>query len=168
MQKKTSLSDIRNALESINKAIMAERGDGEAPTAEALERCKKLHPKEIKELSGQLIDIALTKLNNEVSNRKGPKVLTNEGFDLFGGYHGIPKMITLIKGKKKDVVKATFQEADLWLKSHDRPENDETVKNEEFKRLVADCLPYKMSEDDTLEIAMKRKIEAEGNGRLSL
>ncbi len=138
---------------------MQEGGDGQASNAEVLERIKSAKSKEIKDLTPQLIDIALTKLYNDVSNRKGPKPLTNIGFDLFGGYHGVPKTISLSRGRKKDTSKATFLELDLWIKAHEARHNRE--KNIEFKRLVEDCRPFQESDDDTLEAAMKRKVETE-------
>ncbi|MDE1991674.1 MAG: hypothetical protein KGI75_04190 [Rhizobiaceae bacterium] len=166
MPKNATLSELRNLMEGINRAIMAERGDGEAPNSDVLARVKAEHGKVLHELAIQLLDIALVKLNNEVNNRKGAKALTQEGFDLFGQYHKIPKGISIGRGRKKDTAKVTFFEADHYLDARRKPKDDKN--DDEFKRLVEDCRPYKQSDDDTLEICMKRKIEAEGNGKLSL
>ncbi len=162
MSEKITLSDLRNAIEDINKDVMRERGNGEASNVDVLSRVRAVKAKEIEQLTPQLVNIALTKLYNEVSNRKGPKALNDAGVDLFGNYRSIPKSITLIKGKKKDTSKVTFLEADLWIKARDTKADDK--KNEEFKRLVEDCRPFKQSDDDSLEMAMKRKIEAEELG----
>uniref|UniRef100_B0SXW7 Uncharacterized protein n=1 Tax=Caulobacter sp. (strain K31) TaxID=366602 RepID=B0SXW7_CAUSK len=160
MSEKVTLSDLRNAIEDINKDVMRERVNGEVSNVDVLARVRSLKAKDIEYLTAQLVNIALTKLYNEVSNRKGPKSINDAGVDLFGSYRSIPKNITLVKGKKKDTSKVTFQEADLWIKSHDTKSDEK--KNEEFKRLVEDCRPFKQSDDDSLEVAMKRKIEAEG------
>lgn len=160
MSEKVTLSDLRNAIEDINKDVMRERENGEVSNVDVLARVRSLKSEEIGHLTPQLVNIALTKLYNEVSSRKGPKSINEDGVDLFGRYRSIPKNITLVKGKKKDTSKVTFQEADLWIKAHDT-KSDET-KNEDFKRLVEDCRPFKQSDEDSLEVAMKRKIEAEG------
>jgi hypothetical protein len=161
MPEKVTLSDLRNFMESINRSIMAERGDGEAPTIEVLTRVRTNHGKALEALEGQLVDIALIKLNNEVNNRKGAKAITQEGNDLFGAYRRIPKGISVRKGRKKDTAKVTFYEADHYLDARRKPRDDKN--NDEFKRLVEDCRPYKLSDDDTLEVCMSRKIEAEGS-----
>ncbi|WP_156393984.1 hypothetical protein [Rhizobium sp. Root651] len=166
MSKKTTLSDFRNLMEGVNRAIMAERGDGEAPNAEVLARMRVRHAKEMKELNSQLLDIALVKLNNEVNSRKGARALTQDGVDLFGTYHRIPKGISVGKGRKKDTAKVTFFEADHYLDARRKPKDDKN--DDEFKRLVEDCRPFKQSDDDTLEICMKRKIDAERKGELRL
>lgn len=166
MSEKVTLSDLRNAIEEINKDVMLERGNGEASNIDVLSRVKTSKSKEIEYLTSQLVNIALTKLYNEVSNRKGPKSLNDEGIDLFGNYRSIPQSITITKGKKKDTSRITFQEADLWIGSHDTKTNNK--KNEEFKRLVDDCRPFKQSDNDSLEIAMKRKLEAEELGHARL
>jgi hypothetical protein len=139
---------------------MRERENGEVSNVDVLTRVKSLKEEEIKFLTPQLINIALTKLYNEVSSRKGVRSEGNFGSDLFDNYRGVPKTITIIKGKKKDTSKITFQEADLWIEAHGT-KTDEN-KNEEFKRLVEDCRPFKKSDDDTLELAMSRKREADG------
>jgi hypothetical protein len=166
MPSKSTLSDLRNFMEGINRTIMGERGDGEAPNSEVLVRVKTEHGKTLKDLSAQLIDIALVKLNNEVNSRKGAKALTQEGVDLFGNYHRIPKGISVGKGRKKDTAKVTFFEADHYLDARRRPRDDKN--DDEFKRLVEDCRPYKRSDDDTLEICMQRKIAAEGRRQLDV
>lgn len=158
MSEKVTLSDLRNAIEGINRDVMRDRTNGEVSNADILDRVKKLKAKEIEILSPQLISIALTKLYNEIINRKGPKLITDQGFDLFGDYRGIPKNITIVKGKKKDVSKLTFQEAELWVRS--REKNLEETKNEEFKRLLEEARPFRESDSDTLEMAMRRKREA--------
>lgn len=154
MQEAVTLSDLRNAMESINMDIMR-AGKWEASNEDVLERVKAEMENEIRHLAPQLIDIALVKLNNEVSNRKGPRALTTRGHNLFGDYDGIPKSVTIVKGKKKDLTKLTFPEADLWIKAH--AIRIDLRKHEKFKKLVEDCRPYKKSDQDTLEMAMKRK-----------
>lgn len=166
MSKKTTLSDFRNLMEGINRSIMAERHDGEAPNSDVLVRMRATHASELEELRDQLLDIAMIKLNNEVNSRKGARALTPDGFDLFVTYRRIPKAISIGKGRKKDTAKIKFFEAEHHLDARRKPKEDHA--DDEFKRLVDDCRPYKLSDDDTLEACMKRKIEAEAKASLGL
>ena len=161
MAAKATLSDLRNAIEAINREVMKEQGNGEASNATVLDRVMKTHAKEVELLTPQLVGIALTKLLNEVSSRKRPSANFPEGIDLFGAYRGIPKSVSIVRGKKKDTAKLKFAEVDLWLKTHSEKIRD--PKYDDFRRLVEDCRPYKISEEDTLEMAMERKRQAERN-----
>lgn len=162
--KKNTLIDLRNVLETVNKSVRDQRGDGIAPQAEVFDLLFTKHGKLVKSLNDQLVRMALGKLNNDVSERKGPQV-TVDGRDLFGSYTSIRKSITLTKGIKKDITKASAQEINLYLKASEHHNED---KNQELRRLMVDHQAYILSPDDTVEEFMKRKFEAEGAGELSL
>jgi hypothetical protein len=158
MLNQKALSELRDAINRINREVMRESETGEATNKEVLDRVKKLHENEISALTPDLIHIALTKLYNEVGNRKGPKPFNNQGVDLFGIYHGIPQTVTTSPGVKRATTKLTFVEADRWLNSQKpRPE---VKRNEALSRMVEDCRPYMVSPDDTLEAAMERRRDA--------
>jgi hypothetical protein len=162
MPNNAAMIELRNAIDRINKEVMRERGNGEASNREVLDRVRKQHDAEITALTQQLVHIALTKLYNDVSSRKGPKPLNNFGEDLFGNYHGIPQTITIKRGTKKATGKLTFEEVDLWL-SPQKPK-PEVKKNEALSQLVEDCRPYREQLTDTLEIAMERRRAARETG----
>ena len=157
MPKRITLIDLRNAIEGVKKQVMQEQG-GEATNEQILTEVRTQNAKEIKYLEVELVNIALTRLLNDVINRKLTRAQIRDGTDLFNTYPGIPKSITLVKGRKKDIMKLTFPEFDLWSKAHDAVRED---RNEKFKRLVEDCRQYQQSDEDTLEIAMKRKLTKE-------
>lgn len=159
MALKTSLSDLRNGIEGIHHEIMRQQRDGEASNGAVVAKVRRDKAAEIALLTDQLIDIALVKLLNEVSSRKGVSGSDTGTLDLFGGYQGIPKSVTILKGKKKSTLLLTIVQADLWLKARmQKPDDD---RHESFRRMVDDCRPFQRSEDDTLAMIMERRAQAE-------
>ena len=152
---RVTLCDLRNGIEDIYREVMSEQGNGEAPNSIVLSRVKSQKSREVEALAPQLVDIALTKLFNDVSTRKGARSKSDDGIDLFGGYRGIPRSVTIAIGMKKDTAKLSFAEADKWMSDHSlQLIND---RHDEFRRLVNDCRPFQKSDQDTLEVAMERK-----------
>lgn len=158
---KIKLTDLRNALEEVMGSI-AKTGDGHISNTGAIAMLRSQHGDLIEKLALPLIDIALTKLANEVGNRKGPRVPMDAGIDLFGSYPGIPKTISLARGVKKTTLQSTFSEADRWVDEHKTKAIVNTEKNEGFKKLLDKYRPYAMSDGDTIEDAIRRKSEKDG------
>lgn len=152
------LTDLRNALEAVMTSI-GKSQEGSVSNVDAIASLRATNSKLIDALSPQLIDIALIKLANEVSNRKGPRVATQPGKDLFGNYPGVPKMLAMGRGIKKSTLKATFREAEHWLEEHQTKTVVNTEKNEGFRNLVNEFREYALTPDDTIELAMRRKFE---------
>ncbi len=155
MALKTSLSDLRNGIEAIHREMMRQQRDGEASNAAVVAKVRREKIEEIALLTDQLVDIALVKLLNEVSSRKGVRNTEAGTPDLFGGYLGIPKSVTILKGKKKSTLSLTIVQADLWLKARmQKPDND---RHESFRRMIDDCRPFQRSENDSLATIMERR-----------
>lgn len=159
MAKRATLSDLRTAIDAVNRKVMKEGGNGEAANATVLGRVRDAYADMVSQLTPQLVDRALTKLLNEVSNRKHTGTQMPDGFDLFGEYRSLPKNVSLAKGLKKDIAKLNLQQAVHWLKVHS--EKSQNKRHEAFRRLVEDCRPYITSDEDTLEVAIARKRRAE-------
>ena len=155
------LTDLRDALENVMTSI-GKSQDGRVSNVDAIASLRATSGELIQALSPQLIDIALTKLANEVGNRKGPRVAIQPGRDLFGNYPGVPKMITMGRGVKKSTLKATFKEAEQWLEEHQEKVVVNTEKNEGFRNLVSEFRQYALTPDDTIEQAMRRKLDQHG------
>lgn len=155
MTVKATLTDLRNGIEEAYREVIREQGNGEAPNELVLKKVRSSLGAELIELNSNLVEIALIKLLNDVSNRKGAKAINGAGLDLFGQYRGIPKHIAVGPRKKKATAMITFVEADLWLKAHSMKASID--RNEEFRRLVEECRPFRQSDHDTLQMAMDRK-----------
>lgn len=155
MTKRITLSELRNVIDMINREVMDEQGNGEIANATVLSRVKKAHSQAVEFLTPQLLDIALTRLLNEVSNRKRGRNIAPGEIDLFGDYCGLKRQVSIGVGRKKDIANLSLQEAELWLKAHSAKAR--STKHEEFKRLLDDCRPFITSDEDTLETAMRRK-----------
>lgn len=159
MAAQTTLSDLRNGIEDIYLQVMRGESNGEASNSAVLARVKRDRAGEVNFLAEQLVDIALVKLLNEVSSRKGKNSSRIESPDLFGDYRGIPKSVTICRGRKKSTSQLTILQADLWLKARsEKPDDD---RHESFRRMVDDCRPFQQLEDDSLLIMIERKREAE-------
>lgn len=155
MAKGYNLGDIRAAIDDINEEIMSKRGDGEAPNSDVLTRLKETRPSLVTAFAPQLIDIALTKLLNEVCRRKAVRQSPGSQFDLFGIYSNIPKSVTISKGVKKSTEELTIPEAEDWLRSHSKRIIDSG--SDDFQRLIDDCRGISTSETDTIAQILDRK-----------
>jgi hypothetical protein len=158
MAARATLSDLRNGIQEIYREVMREQSDGEASNATVLARVRAEKTKELAALAGELVNIALTKLLNEVSNRKGRLGNHPEGTDLFGEYR-VPRIITIIRGRKKDTAKLSFREAELYVKAHS--ERSASDRHAPLRRLLDACREYVQSEDDTLEVLIARMRQAD-------
>ncbi|MEO6217582.1 MAG: hypothetical protein ABIO86_16255 [Sphingomonas sp.] len=137
---------------------MREQGDGEASNAAILERVRAERANELHFLTPELVNMALIKLLNEVSNRRAQRGNSPEGINLFGDYC-VPRIVTIIRGKKKDTAKLSFREAELYVKAHS--EKSVSDRHEPLRRLLEACREYVESDEDTLETLMGRKKQAD-------
>lgn len=148
MSIRNNLGDLRAAIEDTMLVVMHESGNGIAPSDVVLSRLKSERRHLLDFCRPQLEDIALTKLLNEVCQRRTRLQANSEQGDLFGGFGSIPKRVTLERGLKKDTVHLTLNEARGWLARHDKRivEND----NKDFQKLVDTCARYSTTGDETL------------------
>lgn len=155
MAVKPTLSDLRNGIEEVCRDIMREAGNGEASNEVVLERVRRDFSDEIAKLSSQLENIALVKLLNEVSNRKG-RIASDHAFpDLFGDYGNIPTQVTISRRIKKSTAELTIAEASLWLEAHTKQRD--TAKHQAFRKMLEDLKSHQHSEDDTLATILERR-----------
>lgn len=159
MAVRATVSNLRNGIEQIYHDLMRSQGNGEVSNAAVLELIRRDKAGEIAELDVQLVDIALVKLLNEVSSRKSKRGASAALPDLFGDYRGIPKTVSLIRGRKNSTAHLTMSQALLWLKA--RTEKQEDDRHAAFRRMIEDCTPYQQSPDDTLAVMMERKLAAD-------
>lgn len=152
---KTTLGDLRNAIEEIYRDIMREAGNGEAPNEVVLERVRLDLADEIHELSSQLEKIALVKLLNEVSNRKSRSASGLALPDLFGDYGNIPKQVTISRRIKKSTAELTLSEASLWVDAHMKKRDD--GRHLAFRKMLQDLESHQRSEEDTLATMLERR-----------
>ncbi len=155
MAMKTTLGDLRNGIEDIYRDIMREAGNGEAPNAIVLQRVRQDLGDEIRKLSNQLEDIALVKLLNEVSNRKGRSGSGATSPDLFGDYGNIPNQITISRRIKKSTAELTIAEAQLWLEAHTKKRDN--PRHKAFRQMLEDLSSHQHAEEDTLATMLRRK-----------
>lgn len=153
MAKGYNLGDLRGAIEDINREVMAERGNGEALNSDVISRLKSQRSKLVNIFAPQLIDIALTKLLNEVCRRNAAS--NGAQSYLFEDYSKIPEKVTIEKGIKKQTSMLTLAEAEEWILNHSK----RTVKsdNEDFQRLIDDCREHSKSMEETIEEILNRK-----------
>lgn len=135
--KKHDLGDLRGAIDNINREVMQQQGNGEAPNAIVLSRLKSERKELIAHFAPQLIDSALTKLLNDVARKRLKKSGASDFLALFENYRGIPNSVTIKRGLKKDTVKLTISEADQWIRDHSTREVFSDT--DDFRRLVDDC-----------------------------
>jgi hypothetical protein len=158
MAAKTTLSDLRNRIQEIYREVTRTQGDGEAPNAAVLKVLWAENNEELRVLNRQLVNIALTKLLNDVSNRSGFGGASSSTPDLFSEF-GVPRFVTITRGKKKDIAKLSYRDALLYLKAHS--EKAATDRHDPLRRLLDACGKYARSDDDTLETLVRRKMETE-------
>lgn len=159
MAVRATVSNLRNGIEEIYHDLMAGQDNGEVSNAAVLARIRRDKAGEIAELDTQLVDIALVKLLNEISRRKGKRGDDAAMPDLFGDYRGIPKSVSLARGRKNSTAYLTLSQALSWVQA--RTEKQEDDRHAAFRRMIDDCTPYQQSPDDTLAVMMERKLAAE-------
>ncbi|MGC6331763.1 hypothetical protein [Rhizorhabdus sp. FW153] len=157
MAAKSTLSELRNGIQDIYHEVMREQGNGEVSNAAVLSRVRVEQAEALSSLAPALVNIALTKLLNDVSSRKRGKSTSSPVADLFGEYR-VPGSVTLVRGKKKDTAKLTFREAELYVKA--RAEKSVSDRHEPWRQLLEVCRDHVKSEDDTLEILIARVRQA--------
>ena len=155
MAVKTTLGDLRNGIEEIYRDIMRVAGNGEAPNEVVLDRVRRDLGGEIRTLSSQLENIALVKLLNEVSNRKGRRAPGAALPDLFGDYGNIPSQITISRRIKKSTAELTIAEARLWLEAHTKKRDN--PRHKAFRQMLDDLSSHQYADEDTLATMLERK-----------
>lgn len=150
----SSLGDLRSAIESINREIMQEQGNGIVVNDEVLKRLKAQRPLLIREATPELLHSALVKMISEVGSRKGVRALGGER-DLFIGYHGIPATVSIATNVRKATSQLTLREAYAALRPTSVRAPEERYG--ELGQMVEDCREYFVDESDTLETALRRK-----------
>ncbi len=157
MATRHTLRDLRNSIQEIHRQAMLERSDGEAANAAILARVKAEKPELLLQLTPELVNIALTKLLNEVSTRKGQRTRSTAGPDLFGDYR-VPRSVSIVRGKKKDTAKLSVREAELYLQAHS--EKSASDRHASLRLLLEECRQFMRSPEDTLETLFLRKEQA--------
>jgi hypothetical protein len=159
-----NLGDLRVAIEDANRQVLEELGDGVAPNDLVLTRLKQQRSTLIKAFAPQLIDMALTKLLNDVCRLKRSAGDADGHFDLFGGFGKIPKRVTIARGKKKDPAKLTIAEARQWLELHS--ERTAKAKDDDLKKVLRDCLIEAQSENETVsQVILRQRRNAESHSK---
>lgn len=159
---------LRTTISEIAAAMRSETNDGAIDIPTAIDRLRKEHPDQLAEIATRLIDDALAKLFHDVGRRRGLRRQIVAEYDLFAHFTGIPGMMNVGKGKLKDTTKLTLAEANRWLGARQKKDDDTRIRNEKFAELVETLKPYIVTTEDTLEDAMRRKLEAEGTPQGSL
>lgn len=154
MVEKSTIISLRNGIDDVCREVFREMGGGVASNTIILDRVKTKRHDEIRDLNGELVEMSLVKLINDVSRRQTMNLGASDGPDLFGHYRGIPQRVAIGREKKKHTAKLTINEAKLWLKAHSPKVKQDRYS--EFRRLVEDCERYGAAGDETLEEAMKR------------
>jgi hypothetical protein len=154
MTSRITLGDLRNDIQEIYREVMSERSDGEASNNAVLKRIHERKRAALAALAPELLNIALTKLLNDVSNRRGARSLSSGGSDLFGEFR-IPVNITISRGKKKNTAKMSFKEAEFYLNHHADKESKD--RHDSLRRLVDACRQFVETPEDTLELLLERR-----------
>lgn len=156
MLARTTLVDLRNAIEAIAREVLNERG-GEASNEEILNRLKERKAKEIEFLNDKLVNITLTKLLNDVGGRKRSKTMGRDDLDLFRDYPDVPQRIAIARGTKRDISTLTVSQAEIWIENHDIQREDR--KRKAIKCMIEDCKYHQKSADETLAVILARMIK---------
>ncbi len=159
MAKTYNLGDLRAAIEEVIRSIAEESRCGQAANDQVLARLKSDRQSLVSFFTPQLVNIALTKLLNDVCKRRTSPVGQEEHDDLFSEYGKIPSIVTVTRGLKKDTANLRLFEARGWLEKHSSRlvEND----HEDFRKLLDRIEPYARSENETILDILHRMKQSE-------
>ena len=153
-----SMVALRNEIDDLVNESFRKRGGGALSTDEMLKEVKRLLTTQIVAAHSDLIDVALKRLIDGVGRRKAGRRKMGGERDLFGDYPNIPQTLSIGEKKRKPTAEMSIGEAVRYLDSHGPKAVNERF--EAMKRLVDDCLPFKTSDDDTIEELIQRKKRA--------
>ena len=161
MPKGYNLGDLRAAIDDVTRSVAEESKCGEAQNDRVLARLKSERQPLISAFTPQLVDMALTKLLNDVCKKSASTVGHSGEVDLFGEYGKIPKRVTVARGLKKDTANLSISEARKWLeKRSNRPTETD---HEDFQKLIDRVAPHALSDDETISDVLHR-ISQNGHG----
>lgn len=146
---------LRNDIDQLMNESFRSREGGTLSTDDILMAVKRRLKPQIAVAESDLIDIALKRLIDSVGRRSPGRRKEAGERDLFGDYPNIPQTLTIGEKRRKRTAKLSIMEALDYLDSHSPKAVSERF--EALKRLVEDCLPFKTSDDDTIEELIERK-----------
>lgn len=159
MAKGYNLGDLRAAIEDANGIVLNEHGDGIAPNDLVLSRLKRERASLVAAFAPQLIDIALTKLLNEVARRTRKAATLFFQDELFADYPKLPSLISVGRGLKKSPQNLTIREAKLIVER--RKKKDSLQDHDDIERALVDCLSRGATDKDTFGMLERRKADSE-------
>ncbi|WP_216331163.1 hypothetical protein [Rhizobium sp. X9] len=160
MQKKTTLSDLKQSLSGV--MISMAKSSNDVDHGEAIKELKVKEKAAIKVLNERLVDFALMRLATEVGRKKTKGMKSQGGIDLFGIYTGVPDMMSTGKRKSKSFWKASLKEGKEWLKLHSGEPVIDPDRNKGVAFLIADLSPYSVTGDESFEELAILKAKALG------
>ena len=157
MAQNYNFGDLKGAIDGIYREVVAEQESGEAPNTVVLTRLKHERKNLIDAFTPQLVDMALTKLLNDVCNRSAARSSSEQDADLFGDYPKVQAKLTVVRGLKKPIGKMTIAQVKQWLARHTKPSASDEY--DDYHRLINDCEDFAQSDQETIEQALARKQE---------
>ena len=160
------LIGLRNDIDDLVNESFRKREGGALSTDDILKEVKRRLKPQISAAESDLIDIALKRLIDSVGRRKAGRRKAEGERDLFGDYPNIPQMLTIGEKKRKRTAKLSIGEALDYLDTHSPKAVSE--RYEAIRRLVDDCLPFKTSDDQTIEELLELKKQSTPDGSKSV
>lgn len=160
-----TLVALRNDIDDLVNESFRKREGAALSTDDILKEVKRRLKSQIAAAEPDLIDIALKRLIDSVGRRKAGRRKGAGERNLFGEYPNIPQTLTIGDKKRKRTAKLSIGEAVDYLDSHSPRAVSE--RYEAIKRLVDDCLPFKTSDEDTIEELIARKLRSAADGSKS-
>lgn len=157
MAKGYNLGDLRAAIDDVIRSIAAESKCGEAQNDQVLVRLKSERRSLVSAFTPQLVDMALTKLINDVCKKTVLPFGRAREDDLFASFGKIPNRVTVTRGLKKETANLSMSEARRWLERHSK----RLVKSDyqDFRKMFETIAPYARSDDETIADVLHRMEE---------
>lgn len=158
MANRYQLAELRNGIDAVYQRLMRESEGAIVLNEAILDRIKSELRSEISFGQLALVEMALVKLVNDVSRRRGRASPEYSGPDLFGDFPGVPHGVSVGRGKKMMTADFTFGAAKDFLDSHPPKPARDPFKG--FRQFVQDCEGIDASNEETLRSIMERMRKA--------
>ena len=155
MNQAIGLVELRNKIDAVYLRMMSKSDGSSIHNNEILLEISANLDVDLEKNKDALMEMALIKLINDVSRRRGRPSDQNGDLDLFDEVSGIPHSLSVGRGMKAYTADMTLGTAKLWLSKHPPKPAKDPYAN--FRQLVEELEEDGAADEDTLHSILVAK-----------
>lgn len=152
------LIKIREGIDDVYDELVESSAGGVISIGQMVISLREVLAPDIRQFEAELIDATLKRLIHDVGRRRGRTSAHDGSGDLFAGYKRIPRTLLIREDARKSTLKMTILEMESYLR--ERAPKVVANDHDEMRRLITDCRKFAESDQDTLEILLRRQADS--------